>query len=202
MTSKEKHTIRRFQRGDSAGFEALYAEYGNRLYRFCYRLCGRAADAEDLTQEVFLAAYTGLDRFEGRSSVATWLYRIALYRWRAMRQSLRAETVTLDEEMSVLSLSSDPEQSGLARVFLSRALNALPEDLREALLLVKAEGLKYREAAEVLGIPQGTVQYRVSEAMARLRTQLQEPGSEHAENKLKQATIKQTEDTKRCNVNA
>jgi RNA polymerase sigma-70 factor, ECF subfamily len=202
MTFREKFTIKRFQRGDAASFEAFYAEYGERLYRFCYRLCGRSADAEDLSQEVFLAAYLGLDRFEGRSSVATWLYRIATYRWRAMRQSLKAEAVTLDEEMSVLSLASDPEQSGLAKVFLSRALNALPEDLREALLLVKAEGLKYREAAEVLGIPQGTIQYRVSEAMARLRTQLQEPGSESAANKAKQDTMKRTEETKRCDVNA
>jgi RNA polymerase sigma-70 factor (ECF subfamily) len=169
---------RRVQGHELSDFEAFYAKHGDRLYRFCYRLCGRAADAEDLTQEVFLAAYQGIDRFEGRASVATWLYRIALYRWRLMRQSRGPETVSVEEGEARSVLSTDPEQAGLDRISLDRALDSLPDELREAFLLVKAEGMKYREAATVLGIPQGTIQYRVFEAVARLRVLLRTTADE------------------------
>jgi RNA polymerase sigma-70 factor, ECF subfamily len=168
--------MRPFPSGTPGTFEALYGEYGDRIYRFCYRLCGHAADAEDLTQEVFLAAYQALPRFAGRSSVATWLYRIALYRWRRLHGARRPETVPLDDEVTVVS--PDPSEAGLARLSLERALAALPDTLREPFLLVKAEGLKYREAAAVLSIPQGTVQSRVHDAAVMLRGLLAEDGEE------------------------
>jgi RNA polymerase sigma factor (sigma-70 family) len=77
-------------RGAPASFDALYAEHSNRIYRFCYRLCGHPVDAEDLAQEVFLAAYQGLSGFAGRSSLTTWLYRIAIYRWQRVLKQYRA----------------------------------------------------------------------------------------------------------------
>ena len=72
-----------------ADFPAFFRQYGDRIYRFCYRLSGSASDAEDLTQEVFLAAFQGAGRFEGRASVQTWLYRIALNCWRNSRRAPR-----------------------------------------------------------------------------------------------------------------
>ena len=167
MTPDEKHLVRRFQAGETDSFKMLYVEYGARIYRFCRRLCGNEADAEDLTQEVFLAAFKGLDRFEGRSSLATWLYRIAFNRWSRIRSNRRLETVPLDDEQPILS--SDPSKVGLDRIFLERALNALPVNYREAFLLVKGEGLLCREAAEVLGIPEGTLKSRVYGAVVRLQ---------------------------------
>jgi RNA polymerase sigma-70 factor (ECF subfamily) len=89
-----------------------------------------------------------------------------------IRQARGPETVSFEEEASRLASGTDPEQAGLERISLARALQALPDELRLAFLLVKAEGLKYREAAEVLGLPQGTIQYRVFEAVARLRVLL------------------------------
>lgn len=144
------------------------------MYRFCFRLCGRAAEAEDLTQDVFVAAWQGLDRFEGRSSVATWLYRIALYRWKRVRQEGGQEAAPWDDVPETADAHADPARIGLHRLSLASALAALPDDLRDAFLLVKAEGLKYREAAQVLDVPQGTVQWRVSEAVRRLRVSLSE----------------------------
>jgi RNA polymerase sigma-70 factor (ECF subfamily) len=170
MPADERGWVRRFRSGDPSGFDALYAAYGNRIYRFCHRLCGRAADAEDLAQEVFLAAFQGRERFDGRSTVATWLYRIALYRWRRLFGGARIETVLLDE--SVPATAPDPAASHLDQLALEEAVTALPDPLREAFILVKAEGLKYREAAQVLGIPQGTVQSRVHDAVVRLRAAL------------------------------
>jgi RNA polymerase sigma-70 factor (ECF subfamily) len=150
-------------------FPAFYQQHGDRIYRFCYRLSGSASDAEDLTQEVFLAAFQGHAKFQGRSSVQTWLYRIALNCWRYSCRTPRLVTTALED---VTQTGPGLEQSVLDAMVLTCALAALPADLREAFLLVRAEGLKYREAAQVLGIPQGTVQWRVHEASRRLRVLL------------------------------
>ncbi len=157
---------------ERADFPAFYQKYGDRIYRFCYRLCGSVSDAEDLTQEVFLAAFQGAGRFEGRATVQTWLYRIALNCWRHSRRAPRLDTTTLLDD------AADPkpnlEQSVTDAASLTCALAALPPDLREAFLLVKAEGLTHREAAQVLDAPLGTVQSRVHQAARRLRALLTE----------------------------
>jgi RNA polymerase sigma-70 factor (ECF subfamily) len=160
---------------DRTGFPAFYQQYGDRIYRFCYRLSGSASDAEDLTQDVFLAAFQGRNRFEGRSSVQTWLYRIALNCWRHSRRAPRLDTTDLE---SVRQAGPDLAQSVTNGIALTCALAALPPDLREAFLLVKAEGLKYREAAQVLNVPIGTVQFRVHQASRRLRVLLTEEDGE------------------------
>lgn len=161
---------------ERADFPAISQKYGDRIYRFCYRLCGSAPDAEDLTQEVFLAAFQGADRFEGRSSVQTWLYRIALNCWRHSRRAPRLDTTPLEDAAQA---GPGIEQAVTDAVSLTCALSALPPDLREAFLLVKAEGLTYREAAQVRGIPQGTVQWQVHHASRRLRALLTEEGDDH-----------------------
>ena len=159
-----------------ADFPAFYQKYGDCLYRFCYRLSGSASHAEDLTQEVFLAAFQGAGRFEGRASVQTWLYRISLNCWRQTRRAPRLDTTPLED-----AAHSGPglEQSITDAASLTCALNALPPDLREAFLLVKAEGLTHREAAQILDIPLGTVQFRVHDAAHRLRVLLTEEGNDH-----------------------
>lgn len=156
---------------DAHDFRRLYAQHGDRVYRFCFRLCGRAAEAEDLTQDVFVVAFQGLHRFEGRSSALTWLLRIALYRWHRVRGERRGE-ISDCHATEATDESADPAHIGLHRLSLSAALATLPDDLHDTFLLVRSEGLKYREAAQVLGVPQGTVQWRVSEAARRLRVLL------------------------------
>lgn len=155
----------------TADFQAFYAQHGATVYRFCLRLCGSASDAEDLTQEVFLAAFQGQSRFQGRSSVQTWLYKIALNCWRHSCRSPRPVTSVLEDSRQA---GPSLEQSVTESMALTCALSALPPDLREAFLLVRAEGLKYKEAAAVLGVPLGTVQWRVHEASQRLRILLME----------------------------
>lgn len=161
------------RRNEAADFAALYAQHGDRIFRFCFRLCGCRAEAEDLTQEVFLAAFQSAGRFEGRSSVATWLYRIALNCWRNARRSRRLDVPLEDAPILGPSL----EQSVADDLALSCALAALPGDLREAFILVKVEGLTYREAAHILDAPQGTIQWRVHEAVQKLRVLLSEENS-------------------------
>ncbi len=158
-------------RPETDDFAEFYKQYGSRIYRFCFRLCGSVSDAEDLTQEVFLAAFQGQGRFQGRASVQTWLYKIALNCWRHSRRKPRLETAVLEDARLT---GPDLEQSVTDAVALTCALSALPPDLRETFLLVRAEGLTYREAASVLSVPQGTVQWRVHEASRRLRGLLAE----------------------------
>jgi RNA polymerase sigma-70 factor, ECF subfamily len=157
-------------------FEEIYADCADRIYRYCYRLCGgNQAEAEDLVQETFLLAYRGLDGFKGRSSVVTWLYRIALHEW-LRRRGPALETVPGDEALDATAGERDPVAEQINRLWLESALARLPEVQRQAVILVKAEGLTHREAAVVLGVPQGTVQFRVHEALKRLREIMSEDG--------------------------
>jgi RNA polymerase sigma-70 factor (ECF subfamily) len=172
MTPDEREWKRRLRSGEPGDFQAFYAQYGAPIYRFCRRLCGDASDAEDLTQDVFIAAFQGIERFEGRSSIATWLYRIAYYRWKRLNESQRPETVFLDDAMAETIAGPDGCERDLDRLELRRALAILPIHLRAAILLVKVEGLTCREAAEALGVPTGTVKYHVHEAVVRLKTYL------------------------------
>ena len=174
MIDDEHQWLERFRRGEPGAFDVLYAEYGPRLYRFGMRLCGRPADAEDLTQEVFLAAYRSLHRFEERSTLATYLYRIAVYRWQQMRRGREPEAISFEtyEGKDPAAFCTDPARSGLARMELEAALTTLPGAQRAAFLLVKVEGFTCREAAESLCIPVGTVKYQVFEAVRKLRVRL------------------------------
>jgi len=169
MTDSELEQLRRFCEGDLHAYETFYAVYGQRIYRFCHRLCSNSSDAEDLTQEVFLAAFQGRRKFQGRASLTTWIYRIALYRCRARLASPNYCNIPLPDEETSGVLTVDPMPSAIERIALEHAIAALPISLRETFLLVKAEGLTCREAASVLDIPIGTVKYRIHEASGRLR---------------------------------
>lgn len=123
---------------------------------------------------MFVAAWQGAGGFEGRASILTWLYRIALFRWHRVRAGKERGCVSWDGTPEPADPHGDPGLATLRRITLEAALAALPDELYEAFLLVKSEGLKYREAALVLGIPRGTVQSRVHDAVQKLRVLLQE----------------------------
>lgn len=177
MNQNEQAWLQKMAAGDTAGFTQLYAAHGAQVYRFCLRLCGHSGDAEDLTQDVFVAAWQGAGGFEGRASILTWLYRIALFRWHRVQGGKERGCVSWDDAPPAADPHADPSCATLRRMTLEAALAALPDELYEAFLLVKSEGLKYREAAQVLGIPQGTVQSRVHDAVQKLRVLLQEEAS-------------------------
>lgn len=153
-------------------FDEVYDVYGDNVYRLCARLAGSSADAEDLAQEVFLEVFEHWEQFEGRSLATTWLYRVALNRWRRMNSQREPETIPYDHEMveSSADYGSIPEQ--FQRMTLDDALASLSAPLREAFVLVKAQGLRYREAAQVLGVPMWQVQNRVRTASSQLRRAL------------------------------
>jgi RNA polymerase sigma-70 factor (ECF subfamily) len=126
---------------------------------------GSRNDAEDLTQDVLVAAFKGRKGFRAKASVQTWLFRIAVYKARKLQASRSRELPMVHE------FSENVETPDI-RIDLDRAIDALPVKLREAFILVKAEQLTAKEAAVVLGIPEGTVKYHVFEATQQLRAAL------------------------------
>jgi RNA polymerase sigma-70 factor, ECF subfamily len=146
----------------------LYDEHANAVFRFSLRLCcGNHADAEDLTQETFLGAIDSWKRFLGKSAVRTWLFRIALYRHRAKNRRPTPEILP-----ETLKATGDLANETTLKITLDNALAQLSDAQHEAFVLVKCEGMTYKEAAKLLAIPQGTVQSRVHEATCHLRNYL------------------------------
>ena len=147
----------------------LVARFDAPLERMMRRLLGR--DTEDCTQEALLDVFRGLPAFEGRSSLSTWVYRIALRRaWKCLATSRRAadrrEASELDEVPAPsVAAGVELESAELAARF-ERALERLDVDQRTVLALTAIEGLGPSEIAEVLGVPTGTVHSRLHRARA------------------------------------
>lgn len=170
MTADERKLLTAFRAGDRAAFDTLYQQYARRVFAFARQLTLNGADAEDLTQETFVAAFRGRAGFRGGSSLLTWLLGIALRRWRDRRRNLPPPSVDLPEATGDDGFADRT----VAFIAYEQALGELPHDLREAFLLVAVQGLTHREAAELLERPLGTVKWRVAEAVRRLRAVLSE----------------------------
>jgi len=152
-------------------FEDLYRSRGGQVYRFALRLCANREDAEDLAAETFAAAFENWNKYRGEASPGTWLYSIALNKWRMVR---RRKTVRLVGPDAIDTVS---ESFNFAELELVEAILNLPEKLKEAFLLVKGEGLTHAEAAKAVGVPTGTMYFRVHRAVLRLRSELQPQAS-------------------------
>lgn len=147
--------------------EGVLLEQRHLVYRLALRLTGGCqAEAEDVTQEALITALTRLPFFLGKSRLTTWLYTITVRTWRARQKQRHYQDVPLpDTDVA----GNDDWNTHLTRFDLDRAVRTLPEDMREAFVLVKAEGLSHKQAARILEVPLGTVLWRVREACLRLR---------------------------------
>lgn len=160
----------------------LFQRYGDSIYRFCLRMCGNnSSDAEDMTQETFIAAYKGLPDFKGNADIKTWLYKIALYRCRTLHRNIKNNSVSWDTLSADLPASASGDI--LQRMAIENAISKLPRNDRESFLLVKCEGFTCQEAAVILRIPTGTVKFRVYTAVKSLQATLDtsdiEPNPQH-----------------------
>ena len=166
-----ERVIDRARRGDQEAFAAVIRHYDPGLRALAYRLLGDRDLMDDVLQEAYVKAFKGLRRFRGDAKLGTWLYRIAYNACLdELRRSRRADELPLSDGLP--SASPDPSELAVGREDLARALRALPPDERAAVLLVDAQGFDYRQAADVLGVPEGTVASRLNRARASLRTTL------------------------------
>lgn len=156
-----------------ASFDRWVAEHGAVLYRVAYRLLGDAHDAEDVVQDAFRSAWGSRRLFDHTRSERAWLLAILRRRvadhWR--RHESREASAENVVERAAAADGRDPFREELSAA-MQRALDRLPAEIRETLLLVVVGELTHQEAADILGIPLGTVLSRVSRGRARLREYL------------------------------
>jgi RNA polymerase sigma-70 factor, ECF subfamily len=160
--------------GEQLAIEELYRQYREPLLRYLQRLCGSPEQAEELVQETFIKAYTGLLAFRGECSVATWLFRIARNLYLNSLRRPSPARIDTDELLAIPDGGSygDPEQqivAGERRDRIGMALAHLPEQQRSVLLLRDAEGLAYIEIADVLGISLAAVKVSLFRARNAFR---------------------------------
>lgn len=157
--------------GNRAAQDALLREYHDVIWRVCRRLAGNDADAADATQEALLAILRGLPRFDGRSSLKTWVYRVATNACLdEMRRRSRRAAPMDDEALRAKDSSgiADRTEELAQRAEIDAALRQLTPEFRVAVVLRDLCDLPYEEIGEILGVPVGTVRSRI----ARGRTAL------------------------------
>ena len=175
--------VARCQAGDLAAFEPLVERYRDRVWRLVNHVLRDREDAWDCAQEAFVRAYQSLGKFRGQSAFYTWLFRIAMNlatdRLRARGAQARAfgrERVPEEEWSNRAPDTALPPDEAAAsaerRARIGRALESLPPKARTIIMLSDVEGLSYREIADVLDVPIGTVMSRLHHARKRLRAAL------------------------------
>jgi RNA polymerase sigma-70 factor (ECF subfamily) len=163
----------RCRAGDEDGFRELVALTEPRVRRLIGRLALHRADLDDLVQETYLRAWRALRGFRGDSGFATWLYRIAVNVTRTWLRSRRPTAPLPGDASSALWTAPAPRAATLLEAY-EHALAGLPPELREVFVLHEAEGLSYRDVADALDCPIGTVMSRLHRARVRMLDELRE----------------------------
>jgi RNA polymerase sigma-70 factor (ECF subfamily) len=183
--------VRRCAQGDAVAWEEIVQRFHRRVYNLCYRFAGTAEDAEDLTQDVFLKVYRTVTSFDGeKASFGTWLTTVTRnllvdhFRRRRNDRVTDSMDAPLGGEDDGPTLAdrlaggdgNDPHRHALSRQrsqVVQKALQQVSPDLREAVILRDLQDLDYREIAQVLKVPEGTVKSRINRGRAELARLLQ-----------------------------
>ncbi|MGD8404008.1 MAG: sigma-70 family RNA polymerase sigma factor [Anaerolineales bacterium] len=185
IDTNQEISLEALQAGDRAEFARLVDEYSTQIYRLALKMLGDEQDAEDVLQNTFMKALQSIDKFEGRSSLSTWLYRIGV---NEALMLLRRQKPTIpvamdyegdDDELQHPTQFTDwcclPEEDLLsdeARRHLDKAIRRLPEKLKVVFLLRDIEGLSIRETSGALDLSETAVKTRLLRARLNLREQL------------------------------
>src|SRR5580700_5018862 len=166
----EAGLVQRARAGDARAFERIYREHSGRVYGLCLRMTRDVHLAEDCVQETFINAWRALARFETRSSLGTWLHRIAVNACLSKRRKGAAVEPLPDDdegEMSDWTLETPVEVREI-----EAAIDALPDGARDALVLHALYGYSHDEAAQMLGLAEGTCKAQLHRARRLLRDRL------------------------------
>jgi RNA polymerase sigma-70 factor (ECF subfamily) len=184
MGRSDEELIEACRAGESSAFDVLVARWEDRIRGACWRVLGSEDEARDVAQEAFLKAYRGLAGFKSEARFSSWLYQIAvnLCRDRLRRRRTRA-TVSLDEleaSSPVLVELRPGAQEALIREDLAgvvrRAIETLPAEQREVVILKEYQGLTFLEIAQALELPVSTVKTRLYRGLGQLRVRLVREG--------------------------
>lgn len=191
-THSEHALVEQCRRQNLEAFGKIVDAYQGRVYGFVKRLTHGAEEALDITQEVFIRAFQGFARFDGRSSLRTWLFRIAynlcIDRSRKENRNpaeARIDTAASDDEpMEFADSRWDPQSAMLENELydvVSAGIDSMSDKLRTVLILHDREDLGYDEIAETVGIPVGTVKSRLFLARAHLQNHVRQYWSQESE---------------------
>lgn len=176
----EARLIARSQQQDHEAFGRLVDRYAGVIVNLAYRMVGNRADAEDLAQDAFLAAFKALPMFRADSKFSTWLYRIAANKCKDWLRAKHVDPVDLDDHEAVVAQvieTHTPErllsQQQVAQ-HLDGAIQRLPPLYREAFVLKHVEGLSYEDMQELLGVNADTLKMRVYKGRVQLSRELSE----------------------------
>lgn len=187
VVSDEAALVAELKAGSEEAFDYLLAIYQNPLYNLITHMVVEPAEASDVLQNVLLKILRGIRQFNGRSSLKTWVYRIAVHEAsnhrRSWRRRLFHEPFSMDDEALHLSVKasifSDERETPYSvyeqaecQAAVKRALATLSEPYRAVVVLREIEGLSYEEIAEVLGIAEGTVKSRLRRGRETLKRKL------------------------------
>ncbi len=180
------------QAGDAGAFDQLVVRWDRKIRGAAYRVLGSDDEAREVSQEAFLKAFRNLQTFKREARFSSWLYQIALNLCRdRLRRRRGRQFVSLDAVAEVVParLRAEPsalelvESRDLARA-IAAAVDGLPEEQREVVVLKEYEELTFPEVAEVLGIPVSTVKTRLYRALTQLRSRLESRGIGPSEARL------------------
>jgi RNA polymerase sigma-70 factor, ECF subfamily len=181
MRLSDEELVEAFQLGDTSAFDVLVDRWDRKIQGAIFRILGPGEDVRDLSQEAFLKAYRGLRTFKKEARFSSWLYQIALNLCRDRLRRRRGRThVSLDELDEGGSLTSANAVTELETRDLSRrvseAMDGLPEEQREVIVLKEYQGLTFVEIAETLELPVSTVKTRLYRGLGQLRHRLEQEG--------------------------
>lgn len=189
VTSDEQ-VVERALTGDAEAFGEIVRRWERRIFALAYGMLGREEDARDATQETFLSAFRNLRGFRGEAKVSSWLHRIAVNQCitRQRRAKVRSEASLDDEEEKDASSFAAPLEISPGRLVegrertaaVRRAVNSLPVELRQVIVMKEFEELTFREIAEALDLPLSTVKSRLYTALRQLQMRLAKFGTEVA----------------------
>ena len=180
MELSDSQIIERTLGGEPDAFNVLVVRWERQIYGLTLRMLGRDEEAKDATQETFLSAYRNLSKFRGEAKFSSWIYRIALNICNTRLRG-RKSAISIEEqhETSGFELAADTEDlgSGIQQQqvtrYVRRALQALPAEMRQVIVMKEYEGLKFSEIADILGIPISTVKTRMYTGLNELRKRLE-----------------------------
>jgi RNA polymerase sigma-70 factor (ECF subfamily) len=188
--SSDEQIVARAQAGDAEAFGEIVRRWERRIFALSFGMLGREEDARDATQETFLAAFRNLRGFRGEAKVSSWLHRIAINQCitRQRRAKVRGETALDDEGEADGASFTTPAHASPARVAearqrteaVRRAVNALPPELRQVIVMKEFEELTFQEIALALELPLSTVKSRLYTALKQLQMRLKNMASEVA----------------------
>lgn len=185
-SASDEELVRRVQGGQLSAYNLLVVKYQHRIISVAQKYVSDYADASDIAQETFIKAYKALPNFRGESSFYTWLYRIATNVAKTYLENIQKQRSQVDidaedfeskDTNGVMTDATTPdrilESEELKRVIL-KALNELPQELKEAFTLREVEGLSYEEISDKVQVPIGTVRSRIFRARQYIESKMQQ----------------------------